>query len=295
MKQKGIFFCTLVLPITLAVIILALAGCSIFSPGTVTMPGVVISSPSPVAASPEPALTTYPGPGAVYPPMPGDDPQPGDDSYTRASVSIDLDSSQVIATRTDPSIVYVFLDGTLPGPCQVLRVVTSPPDSSSTINIDAYSLLNPYLPCQGGPNPFSTTVYLGHYPSWDHVVRVNGEQLVETARTYAPQPGDGSLTRAEITIDMSSTRLDTTGTQPDFMAVDLYGTLPDSCHQLRIEPVPSGSDNKVTLDVYSVFDAKSSCNPGTQPFHVVYPFGYTTGFYNVFVNGEFVGKFEWGG
>ncbi len=283
------------MPISAGLIILFFTGCKWLNTGTPPAPAVTIPYTPLVTASPEPALTSYPGPGAGYPPMPGNDPQPGDDSYTRSRVSLDLDSSQVIATLSDPSMVYVFLNGTLPGPCQVLRVVTSPPDSTNTVNIDAYSLVNPFLPCPGGPNPFSTTVYLGYYPSWDNTVRVNGEQLVETARIYAPQPGDGALTRGEVTIDMSSTRLDSTSTQPNIMAVNLSGELPDPCHHLRIVPSPADNENKVILEVYTVFDPESVCTSATQPFQVIYPLGLTSGFYGVYVNGQLVGKFEWGG
>ncbi len=295
MKLKGNSINRIILPIAVGLIILFFSGCVRLIQVTATTRTVTISYPTPLPASPEPALTSYPGPGADYPPLPGDDPQPGDDSYTRGSVSLDLDSSQVIATLTDPSMVYVFLNGTLPGPCQVLRVVTAPADANSTINIDAYSLANPFLPCPGEPNPFSTTVYLGYYPSWDNTVRVNGEQLVETARTYAPQPTDSALTRGEVTIDMSSTRLDSTGTLPDIMAVNLNGEMPDPCQQLRIVPSPIDSENKVNLEVYSVFDPESACATVTQPFQVMYPLGYTTGFFSVYVNGQFVGKFDWGG
>ena len=295
MKLKGNSINRIILPIAAGLIILSFIGCERFIPGTAPTPAVTITISTAGDSLPEAALTSYPGPGAGYPPMPGNDPQPGDDSYTRGRVSLDLETSQVIATLTDPSMVYVFLNGTLPGPCQVLRVVTSPPDSTNTVNIDAYSLVNPFLPCPGGPNPFSTTIYLGYYPSWDNTVRVNGEQLVETARTYAPQPGDGSLTRGEVTIDMPTTRLDTTSTQPKIMAVNLNGELSDPCHQLRIVPSPIDSEYKVNLEVYSVFDPESACASVTQPFHIIYPLGYTTGFYSVYVNGQFVGKFEWGG
>ena len=93
-----------------------------------------------------------------------------------------------------------------------------------------------------------------------------------------PNPGMELLTRGEVTIDMSTTRLDTTSTQPDIMAVNLSGELPDPCHQLRIVPSPIDSENKVNLEVYSVFDPESACTAVTQPFHVIYPLGYTTGF-----------------
>jgi hypothetical protein len=284
--------CWLILMSLLAV---SLVGCSRSKPVQSLEENSITVDPSPVESIPKPALTSYPGPGAGYPPMPGDDPQPGDDSYSRGRVSLDLDSSQVIATLTDPSTVYVFLNGTLPGPCQVLRVVAHPPGADSTVNIDAYSLVNPFQPCPGGPNPFSTTVYLGEYHSWGYTVRVNGEQLVEISKIVAPQPGDGALTRAEVALDMTSTKLATTGTQPDIMAVNLRGNLPDSCHQLRIVPATAEAGTELNLDVYSVFDPNRSCAALAQPFHVVYPLGYTTGQHTIIINGQFIGKFDWGG
>lgn len=284
------------LPITLGWLIISLTGCSPSAPAFAPTPSPALSYPPPVEAFSLPTQTIYPEPVIDYSaPMPGDDPQPGDDSFLRDRVTLDLETSQVIATVTGPATAFVFLHGTLPDACHVLRVVKQPPGSDNTIHIDVYSLVNRFASCPDKPNPFSSTVYMGSYPAWNYTVRVNGEQLIETAKTYAAQPGDAALTRSEVILDLAATKLDTTHTQPDVMAVDLNGDLPDSCHQLRIMPKPSDGENMVDLEVYSVFDPTTVCTALTQPFNLVYPLGYTTGFYSVLVNGQFIGKFEWGG
>lgn len=289
-RKKGL------LPITLGWLILSLIGCSPSVPVSAPTPTTALSYPPPVEAFSLPTQTIYPDPGIDYSaPMPGDDPQPGDDSFLRDRVTLDLETSQVIATITEPASAFVFLRGTLPDACHVLRVVKQPPDSDNNIQIDVYSLVNRFASCPDIPVPFSSTVTMRNYPAWNYTVLVNGEQLIDTAKTYAAQPGDAALTRNEVILDLAATKLDTIRTQPDVMAVDLNGDLPDSCHQLRIVPKPSDGENMVDLEVYSVFDPKAVCTALTQPFHIIYPLGYTTGFYSVLVNGQFIGKFEWGG
>jgi hypothetical protein len=221
--------------------------------------------------------------------------EPGDERFQRDTVYIDNNASQVIGLLQSPVYGYVFLSGNLPDACHILRVAISPSNANNQINLDAYSLVKNAYPCPAVLQPFTTTVYLGPFLKWQYRVVVNGVVLAETARSYAPQPGDGKLSRGEVSIDLSNTKLDTTGTKPDTMAVNIHGSLIDACHQLRIEEIPTSKDNKVNIEVYSVSDPSTECTAGSQPFHVIYPLGYSTGFYSIYVNEQFIGKFEWGG
>ena len=221
-------------------------------------------------------------------------PQPGDELLTRGEVFMDLANSQLLTTGIQPIQVSAFLKGDLPTPCHQLRVVTMEPNENDAINLEVYSLVDSSGICTTVLQPFEATIPLGNTSGEQRIVYVNGEVLGEFSIGYEPQPKDDQLTRGEVILDMSLIKLATTDDSPNVPAVNLQGDLPDPCHQLRIILTGPDNENKVNLEVYSVFDPQVSCITVIKPFQVIYPL-YGGGQFTVYVNGQYIGEFNWGG
>jgi hypothetical protein len=291
------------------IITLLLAACAgpTASPTAVTteqptqaQPTSPISYPPPGESTPVPTTSIYPAPGtpgesAPGIPPSGYEPQPGDEDLKRDDVTLDLASSQLMVTATEPAQANVTLSGTLPDPCHFLRVVVTPPDNSDTINIEVYSLVDPNTACITKVESFTASIPLGSYSSGVYTVMVNGGRLGQFDTVFTPQPGDDKLTRGEVFLEMDSSNLIIAGTQPNEVKANLVGNLPDPCHQLRIVLTPADANNNINLEVYSLYDStsKTACITVLQPFQVIYPLGsFSGGQYSVYVNGELLGKFK---
>ncbi|MFZ2098228.1 MAG: hypothetical protein WAV05_16475 [Anaerolineales bacterium] len=253
-------------------------------------PEPITETPMPNPAYPEPGI---PGTGTPAIPPSSYEPQPGDVNLQRDQVMLDLESSTIFIQPSDPAQVEAILNGNLSDPCHELRVVVSPPDAKKTINLEVYTLVDPSTACITVIKPFSATIPLGSYTSGEYTVLVNGEKLGTFTAGFGAQPGDDRLTRAQVTVDMENSRLFTTDTQPRLASIILQGNLPTHCHQLRIVMAPTDSENKINLDVYSVYDPQIICNDLIQPFKITFPLGsFSSGHYSVYVNGQLLGEFD---
>ncbi len=299
---------TLKSTISFLIITLLLAACStptatqpvvtekpIIAPTTTSTP---VTYPEPGVGTPVPTTSIYPAPGTPGTgtpviPLSGYEPQPGDENLKRDTLTMDLPNSQLTVTASDPAQAKASLSGSMSDPCHFLRVVVTPPDANNSINIDAYSLVDPSLACVTKIEPFTASIPLGSYATGDYTVKVNGETLGVFATTFAPQPADGKLTRADVTLDKTASQLILSGTQPEEVSVKMKGTLSDPCHQLRITFTPADAQNKISLEVYSVFDSTKGCTTVIQPFQVIFPLGsFSNGHYSVYLNGELLGEFD---
>jgi hypothetical protein len=253
--------------------------------------------PVPMAETP-PANTAYPEPGTPSTgnptiPASGYEPKPDDDKLTRDQVVLNLESSQIFIDAGDPIQVNAILNGNLSDPCHQLRAVVVPSYSEGMININLYSVVDTSLNCNMVIKPFSATIPLGSYPTGQFTVMVNGERLGGFVAGYEPQPGDARLTRGELTLDMSLSKLYSSDSQPRLVTVILKGELPDPCHQLRILSTPAEPGNTINLDVYSVYNPHTICITVTRPFQVTYSLGsFSSGRYSVYVNGQLLGEFD---
>ena len=128
-------------------------------------------------------------------PVSGYEPQPGDEKLKRDKVFLDLTTSQLVVTATDPAQAKAVLTGNMPDPCHSLRVVVTPADANNTINIEVYSLVDPNTACITVLDPFTASIPLGSYTTGRYTVMVNGESLGQFDTVFAPQPGDDKLTR----------------------------------------------------------------------------------------------------
>ena len=268
----------------------------------VTYPNPANNEPTPnpypaTAGTPNPA-TAYPGPGtpvagsSLIPPS-GFEPQTGDATLTRDDVFFDLPTSQVVISLAQPVKAEAILSGNLPDPCHYLRVVVTPADANNVISLEVYSVVDTRTACTTVLQPFSARIPLGSYSSGDYKVTVNGEPLGQFPAVIMPQPGDENLTRADVTLDMSLSKLVFLGAQSNRETAYLQGSLPDPCHKLRIVVNPANTQNQINLDVYSVYDTRAVCTMVIVPFAISIPLGDNqAGYYIVNVNGKLLGEFD---
>ncbi len=123
--------------------------------------------------------TPYPGPDQsagnnIASPM---EPIPGEETMTRGEVFID--TSEVLVLESNPTQAGLKLIGSLPTPCNYLRVKVTPPNAENKIVVEAYSLVEPGKVCIQVLQPFETTVNLGSFPAGSYTIWVNGQQVGE--------------------------------------------------------------------------------------------------------------------
>jgi predicted small lipoprotein YifL len=146
-----------ILPITLSLLIVSLAGCSLLPPSTLPTPTAVPAS---------------------IPPS-GYEPQSGDSKLKRDQVFLDVENSSLVTMESYPVQVSVVLNGNLSDPCHQLRVVVSPANAQNQINLDVYTVFDPSVACITVLKPFNATIPLGNYAGGHYTVNVNGQLLGE--------------------------------------------------------------------------------------------------------------------
>ena len=104
-------------------------------------------------------------------------PSPGDSNLTRGLVY--LDSVDLITMESFPLQFMLVLKGSLPTPCNELRVAVSLPDLQNKITVDVYSVVDPITICVQVLEPFEENVPLGSFPTGHYTLWVNGEQITE--------------------------------------------------------------------------------------------------------------------
>lgn len=120
---------------------------------------------------------------------------------------------------------------------------------------------------------------------------VNGPTDEPNLPDFLPQPGDANLIRATVTIHSADLLI--RESFPPQISLGLKGDLPTPCHQLRAEIHNPDSENKITVDVYSVVNPNDACVQVLKPFEEYINLGtFATGHYTVIVNGEKVGEFD---
>jgi inhibitor of cysteine peptidase len=104
-------------------------------------------------------------------------PQAGDSNFSRGNVFID--SIDMLIMESYPIQVGLVLKGSLPTPCNQLRVVVNPPDEQNRIQIEAYSVIDPAQMCVQVLEPLDANIMLGSFPTGHYSVWVNGEMAGE--------------------------------------------------------------------------------------------------------------------
>jgi hypothetical protein len=102
---------------------------------------------------------------------------------------------------------------------------------------------------------------------------------------YAPNPADNDLQRGEAFV--LNIQMLTMESYPLQFSLTLKGNLPTPCHQLRVAVSPPNEEQKIIVDVYSVFDPNELCAEVIQEFEVNIPLGsFPGGHYTIWVNGQ---------
>jgi hypothetical protein len=108
---------------------------------------------------------------------------------------------------------------------------------------------------------------------------------------YAPGSQDAGLERAGIIL-ISINLTERTDLDPTRVELDLYGSLPSVCNELRVETRPPNNEYQILVDVYSMINQNLDCDNVFQQFEASVLFGvYSPGRYTVWVNGGLIGDF----
>lgn len=104
-------------------------------------------------------------------------PQRDDGNLTRGNVYIDR--SELLIMESYPVQIALMLQGSLPTPCNQLRVIARPPDKENRIQVEVYSVIDPEQICAQVLEPFEANIGLGSFPSGHYSVWANGEMVGE--------------------------------------------------------------------------------------------------------------------
>jgi len=151
------------------------------------------------------------------------------------------------------------------------------------------------LPDDAGPYPASIDrIPSGSIP-WYPAPGTPGAPAPGMVMTtgFEPQPGDVSLTRNEVYLELDSSQLLIMESYPIQVIAILSGNLPDPCHRLRVAVTTADANNRINLDVYSLTSSDSVCTTVLEPFAASIPLGsYSGGHFSVYINGELLGEFD---
>ncbi|MBI5300667.1 MAG: hypothetical protein HY868_00910 [Chloroflexi bacterium] len=107
--------------------------------------------------------------------------------------------------------------------------------------------------------------------------------------SFDPKPGDDKLQRGNVFLDTS--RLLSTASFPPLLFLELTGSLPTPCHQLRVQVSPPNAKNEIHVSVYSLADPSAICVQMIAPFSASVPLkNLSPGKYTIWVNEKQIGE-----
>jgi len=115
--------------------------------------------------------------------------------------------------------------------------------------------------------------------------------LASEENPYAPRPEDADRQVAGLILTSMqlSERTDLTPTR---VQLNLLGSMPSVCNELRIEFHPPNDTYQIQLEVYSLVNPDVNCDNVFQQFEASLLFGvYSPGRYTVWVNQGLIGDF----
>ncbi len=108
---------------------------------------------------------------------------------------------------------------------------------------------------------------------------------------YSPLPGDASLRLAGVVLD-SINLVERSDLAPTRVELNLFGSLPSVCNQLRVEVSPPNEQYQIFVEVYSLINPNLSCDNVFQQFEDSVLLGqYSPGKYTVWINKGYIGDF----
>jgi len=105
-----------------------------------------------------------------------------------------------------------------------------------------------------------------------------------------PIPGEDKMKRGEATVGESDILL--LESYPVQVMLSLKGTLSTPCHHLRAKVSQPDTENRIQVELYSLYDPNEICIQVLQQFETNIPLGsYPAGSYTVWLNDKQVGDF----
>jgi hypothetical protein len=111
----------------------------------------------------------------------------------------------------------------------------------------------------------------------------------QSTNPYAPQPGDENMQRSPAFVD----KMDILAAEsyPLQYRLELAGSLPTPCHQLRISIQEPDTSGNIYMEVYSL-DSGQMCTQMLQPFDATIPLQYPPGQYTLWINTQQIGTLD---
>jgi hypothetical protein len=120
-------------------------------------------------------------------------------------------------------------------------------------------------------------------------VVANTPSASATQPSLAPASGDDKLQRGNVFLDTS--RIISTTSLPPQFSLELIGSLPTPCHQLRAQVASPNAQNQIRVSVYSLVDSTMMCMQMIAPFNATASLGnWVKGSYSVWVNDKQIGQ-----
>lgn len=117
----------------------------------------------------------------------------------------------------------------------------------------------------------------------------NNASPKSTPAPWEPTAGDKNRVRGEVFLDKTDIVVLESDT-PKFV-LRISGALPTPCHEIRVAVSDPDDMNNIQVVVYSLTDPDEICIQVLEPFETTVPLGiFTTGEYQVVVNGKEIGK-----
>ncbi|HJW91227.1 MAG TPA: hypothetical protein VJ436_11360 [Anaerolineales bacterium] len=125
--------------------------------------------------SPDEPVGSPPDQGGAQPTTAPWEPAAGDEDMSRGEVFVD--TQDILVLESFPPQFVLALAGSLPTPCNQLRVRVSDPDAQNRILVEVYSLVDPGQACIQVLEPFEANVPLGSFASGEFTVLINGQEI----------------------------------------------------------------------------------------------------------------------
>jgi hypothetical protein len=140
------------------------------------------TQPPTVAPQPEQPVdsgdaTSQPGGHAPFAPENSYAPQASDANLGQGTAFVEV--SSLLVAESSPPQVTLALSGSLPTPCNQLRVKIAEPDAEKKIMVEVYSVIDPNLVCVQVLKEFQAKITLGSFAPGHYSVIVNGQPVGE--------------------------------------------------------------------------------------------------------------------
>lgn len=117
-----------------------------------------------------------------------------------------------------------------------------------------------------------------------------GEGPIDISK-LRPASGDDRLATGTVYIEFTDILL--LESYPVQVRMQITGSLPTPCHELRVDAGEPDAENRIHVAIYSVSDPDVDCIQVLEPFDITIPLGnYTEGKFAVMLNGEQTNEFE---